>query len=710
MDDDKDSEIGKLIFVQDESSPTLRAMHSAKAKKNSLNGMGSAIPVRRFSLPSPRSLLMSSPKSTSRASRESLGNDDELVIIETESNLNSALSSQISKLLRATSGGNLREVQKMMKADERYRRETNFKGTRLVNRTDYDNRSALHVACSGGHFNIVALLIESLADPNIRDRWGRTPLTDASEAGSAEIIEYLREHGAAESLGDLSSKRDYSGLLCRAGAEADISTLKRMVELKVDINTQDYNKRTALHLAANHQHASTVAFILQVLHSAHSQPQDEAKETKDQPKAPDSSVGSGSSDGGKEHNHNEGTEDGVEALGTVAKGKGKGKDQGQQGQGGTAGGAGGAAAAAPGVNALDMWNKTPLQMAIDTFGPECESAKLLIQAKGLVWVDSQLVPHTQLATDNQSNPTWRILASELTPCHKVLGRGAFGAVELFTWHGIKVAVKLDSLAKPSATPVPALPSSQGQGQPPATAAKSDASEFRTEIEVLQRLRHPHIVQFFGVVEENNKPLRLVYEYMPNRTLQEFRAKHIGKQIPLRVVIKLGLHIAAGLCYLHSQSMIHRDVKPSNLLLDQNNNIKVADFGLVKRKALNNRMDQYKMTGETGSYRYMAPEVFRHECYGEKVDVYSFGVIMYELLENKGYMQHLRAVDVAWAVENGQRPMFHRRLPPPLLPLVDTIQQCWADSAEERPNFSTVISKLYQLQETLLASKCSCSVS
>ncbi|KAG2724294.1 hypothetical protein I3843_01G010000 [Carya illinoinensis] len=198
----------------------------------------------------------------------------------------------------------------------------------------------------------------------------------------------------------------------------------------------------------------------------------------------------------------------------------------------------------------------------------------------------------------------------------LIGEGGFGKVYKATLHnGMTVAVKRSDLK-------------HGQGLP----------EFETEVLVLSKIRHRHLVSLIGYCEEKSEMI-LVYEFMENGTLRDHlydpneKSKRSSKRSKLSWKQRLEICIgsAKGLHYLHTCShggIIHRDVKSTNILLNNNYVAKVADFGLSKSGP--NDPDHLSV-GIKGSFGYMDPEYFRSFQFTEKSDVYSFGVVLLEVL-------------------------------------------------------------------------------
>ncbi|KAG4164623.1 hypothetical protein ERO13_A13G028100v2 [Gossypium hirsutum] len=220
----------------------------------------------------------------------------------------------------------------------------------------------------------------------------------------------------------------------------------------------------------------------------------------------------------------------------------------------------------------------------------------------------------------------------------VLGRGGFGTVYKGELHdGTKIAVKrMES----------------------SVVSEKGLAEFKSEIAVLTKVRHRHLVALLGYCLDGNERL-LVYEYMPQGTLSRhlFNWKHEGlKPLEWTRRLTIALDVARGVEYLHGlaqQSFIHRDLKPSNILLGDDMRAKVADFGLVRLAPVDGK--QSIETRLAGTFGYLAPEYAVTGRVTTKVDVFSFGVILMELISGR------RALDETQPEESMHLVSWFRRM-------------------------------------------------
>lgn len=235
----------------------------------------------------------------------------------------------------------------------------------------------------------------------------------------------------------------------------------------------------------------------------------------------------------------------------------------------------------------------------------------------------------------------------------IAGEGAFGATHKGIWRGAECAVKV---VKPEG---------------------SSAEAFARELSTLALVRHRNIVNLYGAVIHPPEKCWLICEWLPGGTLSEWLHGKPGGRRPTRSLLDrllMALDVACGLEALeqHDPPILHRDLKPANIMIDASGRAKVSDMGLSRVLTPEALME---LTPETGSYRYMAPEVVRHELYATQADVWSWGCLVSELLTGmQPYSErHLTPIQVALAVcDGGMRPVVPANCPPGLAELLVSI--------------------------------------
>ncbi|XP_039115264.1 receptor-like serine/threonine-protein kinase SD1-8 isoform X1 [Dioscorea cayenensis subsp. rotundata] len=273
-----------------------------------------------------------------------------------------------------------------------------------------------------------------------------------------------------------------------------------------------------------------------------------------------------------------------------------------------------------------------------------------------------------------------------------LGEGGFGPVYKGNLQGQEIAVKK-------------LSKSSGQGY----------EEFKNEVELIARLQHTNLVRLMGWCMDEDEKL-LIYEYLPNKSLDKFlfdTAKSASLDWRKRYQIIEG--IAQGLLYLHRYSrlrIIHRDLKTSNILLDGALNPKISDFGLARIFGGNQTEANTKRV--VGTYGYMSPEYAFDGVFSEKSDVFSFGVIVLEIVSGKrstGFYANNNLLGYAWQLwEEGRGlQLLDNELGSSLCAseVMRCIQiglLCIQENSADRPAMSAVISMLTNDNITLPSPK------
>jgi len=249
-----------------------------------------------------------------------------------------------------------------------------------------------------------------------------------------------------------------------------------------------------------------------------------------------------------------------------------------------------------------------------------------------------------------------------------LGEGVYGKVYKAKWLGTEVAVKKMKIKS--------LP-------------EKVLKEFKTEIAVLSDLRHPNLILFLGAsIEPPN--LCIVYEFMEKGNLYDYLRDH---EVTQKERLKMAIDIAIGMNYMHysqERPIIHRDLKSLNVLVDKTLTMKICDFGLAVVMD-----DEHTHKSQVGTVRWTAPEILKGEKYTEKVDVYSYGIILWELFTIPPAVPYEGKTtgEVKSFILDGQRP------PMPKCPkkYSKLIEDCWQENANARPNFKDILESLEEIK-------------
>jgi serine/threonine protein kinase len=241
-------------------------------------------------------------------------------------------------------------------------------------------------------------------------------------------------------------------------------------------------------------------------------------------------------------------------------------------------------------------------------------------------------------------------------------------------------------------------------------------QFINEVMTFSTLNHPHVVRLHGCAYEDSPELLLVYEFVPNGTLAHHLHGHRRdpKGLPWDTRLDIAIQTAQGLAFLHSLDppIFHRDVKSSNILLDEDFNVKVADFGLCRLVPDN---ASHVSTAPQGTPGYVDPEY--HQCYQltEKSDVYSFGVVLVEIISGKLAVDINRnrcEINLAnMAITKIQEGTLHELVDQQLeiemnekmkvmvSAAAELAFRCLVSESDDRPHMNEVVAQLEQIRES-----------
>ncbi|KAM9787797.1 mitogen-activated protein kinase kinase kinase 9 [Syngnathus typhle] len=294
---------------------------------------------------------------------------------------------------------------------------------------------------------------------------------------------------------------------------------------------------------------------------------------------------------------------------------------------------------------------------------------------------SRGVPEERRAASSQEVPPFHLLEIDFSELaiEEIIGVGGFGKVYRAVWRGAEVAVKA-ARRDPDEDPVQTLAS------------------VRQEAKLFAMLEHPNVMALLGACLRQPN-LCLVMEYARGGALNRVLA---GKRVPPCALVDWAVQVARGMRYLHDQAIvtiIHRDLKSSNVLILErlvgddlsNKTLKITDFGLAREWQCTTKMSA------AGTYAWMAPEVIRSSTFSKGSDVWSYGVLLWELLTGEVPFRGIDSLAVAYGVA-----MNKLALPIPSTcpePFARLMEGCWSSDPHSRPPFANILDHLTAIEES-----------
>ena len=203
----------------------------------------------------------------------------------------------------------------------------------------------------------------------------------------------------------------------------------------------------------------------------------------------------------------------------------------------------------------------------------------------------------------------------------------------------------------------------------------EIESLRRELAILSSLHHPYLIEFIGAT--STSPYWIITKYCEKGSLHTCLQNNV---LQPNDITKIAYQMASGIAYLHSKNIIHRDLKTGNILVSNENEARVTDFG-ISRKV------DTTMTGKIGTYNYMAPEVIAESRYSLKADTFSFGMMLWEMVTRTPPFASMNEITICRNICDNNRPPIPKSVSPELKALITS---CWAQDPNVRPSFTQIM--------------------
>jgi serine/threonine protein kinase len=230
--------------------------------------------------------------------------------------------------------------------------------------------------------------------------------------------------------------------------------------------------------------------------------------------------------------------------------------------------------------------------------------------------------------------------------------------------------------------------------------------YKKELKLISNLNHSNIVNFIGFIFEKNGIVGIVLEYCELKTLKSFIEKNL-KLLKWKLKLKLLLDVSKGMEYIHFKKLIHRDLKLENVLISKGLIAKITNFDISRESDIN---DKHK-TIKCGTSLYMAPEVVTSGDYDQKCDVFSFAIMMFQLLTKKIdniYQDtisndNVLNVELQVAINPNFRPLIPKKYleKKKYFEFIELMKKCWNQDPKERPSFNDITMTLQKISDNIV---------